>query len=140
MARTNQAAVISILLKDYDSEEQPSLTPFINTANVVTSQIASQATEDGEPLDSTTLATIEMWLAAHFYCCSDLTYTSRSTGGASGSFMGTSGDSYKGTRYGQMAMAIDPTGFLAANNPQQRASMFWGGKPHSDQIPYNDRN
>jgi len=115
-------------------------SPFINTANIIVSQLSAKAVEDGDSVDSTTLAAIEMWLAAHFYCCSDITYTSRSTGGASGSFMGTSGKGYEGTRYGHTAMSLDPTGFLAISNPRQKVGMFWGGKPPSEQIDYVDRD
>src|SRR5262252_4291261 len=91
-ARTTPGLVQGILLKDYDKKKNPSLEPFIQTATILVDRIVDfMGTHSVPQVPESQLAVIEMWLAAHFYCMSDITYMSRSTNGASGGFMGTSG-------------------------------------------------
>ncbi len=108
--RTKPGAVLSVLLREYDTVNNPSLGSFIDLASNLTDQV--QANDCAGLLTASGLELIERLLAAHFYQIGDPGYTSRSTGGASGSFNGQQTQTLKGTRYGQQAMLMDSTGFL----------------------------
>jgi hypothetical protein len=58
---------------------------------------------------------IHRWLTAHFIAMSDreLTLMSQRVGEASEAYVGEFGKGLEGTRYGQMAMTIDPTAILS---------------------------
>lgn len=130
------------MLNDYDAVENPSLAPFIDTASAVVDDVAKCATDKDETLTSVRLELIERWLAAHFYVCSDQTYSSKSTDGASASFHGQTGMYFESSRYGQTAMRLDPSGCLNALGSSERkvASGFWLGKRRSEEIEYRDRD
>lgn len=140
MARTSSSAVQGILLKDYDDLDAPSLTPFIDTASNIVDQIVTCATAKGMTLSAATLELIERWLAAHSYVCSDPTYLEKQTQSARGRYMGTSGLGLEGSRYGQMAMTLDPSGCLRSLNKSLRARAEWLGLPPSEQTDYEDRD
>jgi hypothetical protein len=59
------------------------------------------------------LAEIEKYLAAHFITVSEGQPKSQSIQGVSVSFMGKDGSGLKGSRYGQTAIALDLSGYLA---------------------------
>jgi len=130
VSRTNSAAVVGILLENYDGTSV--LTPFIDTACSLVNRISTKDTA-GE-LTSTDLELIERYLAAHYYTLADPLYVSKSTGGASGSFRDRS--------YYEAAKALDSTGLLAALElpTRPRAGCTWLGKPKSLQINYEDRD
>ena len=104
--RTTPQAVQNILRDNWDGET--ALGTFVETSSVMVDQIVANS----NVLDATTLKSIEMYLAAHFYCVADPEYMSRTTSGASGQFAGKTDFVLKLTRYGQMAMLLDATGYL----------------------------
>lgn len=148
MSRTSSSAVQGILRVgsqggDYDDENSPSLDPYIASATVIVDRVATCATAKGKTLTSTELELIERWLAAHFYCMSDVTYQSRSTAGASASFTGQTGMYLEGTRYGQMAVSLDYSGCLlaiATGAQRKTAGFVWGGQRPSEQTNYSERD
>ena len=135
MPRTTPALVVGVLLKEYDSKNNPDLTPFITIANamvnvVVSADSAGLLTGANVPLQEL----IERWLAAHYYQIADPGYQSRSTGGASGSFNGQTTQTFKSTRFGQQACAMDITGWLARRDKEveegarRRVQVLWVGQ------------
>ena len=110
MPRTRPTAVQSILQNEYDLENRPALEGFIDTASMMVDEIVVEDT--ALKMTATRLELVERWLAAHFYQISDPGYQSRTTAGASGSFTGQTSQTFKATRYGQQALALDLTGFL----------------------------
>lgn len=125
---------------DYDLVNNPSLTPFINKANAILARVVTCATTKGITLSSDEQDIIGAWLAAHYYVCSDQTYASRSTAGASGSFHGQTGKGLESSRYGQSAMESDPSGCLKSVTMGNRATLFWGGTTESSRLTYDERN
>lgn len=113
-ARTDDGLVKGVLLLDYDSVRNPVLTPFITVANVLTNRIAAMGASTGAEVPADELVLLETWLAAHAYCMSDQPYASKSTKGASATFQGKTDMRLKATKYGQMALDLDPTGYLAS--------------------------
>ena len=136
--RTSAPLVIEQLARNYDGKT--TVTPFIRSANVLTTNVATLATNKGVTLDSDTLAQMECLLACHFYQRHDPDFNSKTTGKSAASFRGSSGLRLDGTTYGQDAMAMDFSGCLSALNKGGRISLVWLGKPPSDQIPYVDRD
>lgn len=135
MARVTQAEVRDIVSNDSTTD----MTPFITAANALTDRVDLLDTEG--VLSEALLKEIERHLAAHFYQSLDPGYTSKSTGGASGSFQGQYGMHLERTPYGQNAMTMDFTGTLAVlNKGKPKASMMWLGLPQSEQTDYVDRN
>lgn len=135
MARTTPARVEGVLNKDYDFKNRPSLTPYIDAANSVTTRLVSKAASAGVSIGSDTAELIERWLAAHYYTRSDATHTSRTNMGASASFP------RKGDEYRQVAVELDPSGLLAGIlSGLLKVDVFWLGKPPSEQIDYIDRS
>lgn len=143
--RTDADAVKELMApgNDYSLSRAPSLTRFIAMASSVVDRVETCAGGKDITLTDTELEQIECALAAHFFCMSDQTYASRSTGGASGSFHGQTGMYLEGTKYGQMALSLDYSGCLgaiASGNQRKTASMAWLGKPRSEQTPYDERD
>lgn len=144
MARTNAAAVQAILggtATGSNWNGTTSVDPFIATATVIVDRVETCAIADESPLTAAELELVERWLAAHCYQQFDKGYTQRSTLSASGSFEGQTGMYLESTRYGQMAMAVDPSGCLRAQNAGGRtvATAVWLGKPPSEQVNVWDR-
>lgn len=110
MARTTSSAVEGIIQVDSSID----LSGFIDTATALVDWLESKDT-DGE-LTATQLERIECFLAAHFYAHRDQLLQSKSTGKASGSFQGQTGMFLKSTQYGQTALLLDTTGYLADMN------------------------
>lgn len=132
--RTTAQAVKDILGKDYDTVNVPSLTGYIATASNVTDDVRTAAIDDEAPYSFAKLELIERWLACYFYTISDPSYTSRSTGGASGSFLKDGKDYLDG------AKKLDTGGYLAAILAGNRATGFWLGTPDYDAQSYDERN
>lgn len=131
MARTDADAVKDILRGNYDSSACPSLVPVIRTANVLADRIADKSVP-GCTLTSELLAEIECYLAAHFYGHNDQFLQSKTTEGASGSFMGQTAMFFSSSQYGQTAMLLDCTGLLAeleqqAKGGARRVGATWIG-------------
>lgn len=143
MARTTSELVQGLLLSDYGptrSGATPSLTPFIDTASAIVDQVATCATAKGSTLTSTQLELIERWLAAHAYCQSDQPYAEKKTQEASAVYQGRTGMNLDGTKYGQMAQTLDPTGCLSTLSKRNRVRAIWLGKAPSAQTDYPDRD
>lgn len=137
--RTNEDAVKGILNDDYGPKRDgtlPDLTPYIASASAVVTRVAACAVDRGVTLSSAEKELIERWLAAHLYTKSDPTYSSRSTAGASGSFVRNSEcpEPYK-----DGALSVDPSGCLNALLNNRRASIFWVGKTEDEAIPVDER-
>lgn len=143
MARTTAAAVKLVLAAggDYDTENLPDLTPYIDAASMIVSRIDSCAVEKEIEYSDSDLETIERWIAAHAYAMSDQTYASKSTGGQSASFQGQTGMYLEATKYGQMALSLDYSGCLGLlGKPVIKASAVWLGKTVPERIDWEDRN
>lgn len=140
MARTNAAAVLGVLGVNYDTVNNPSLAPFIDSAAIVLTRVATCATAKGKTLTAAELELIERWLAAHLYQQMDEGYASRATSSASGSFKGQTGMRLESTMYGQTAMTLDASGCLENLGKRQTAGAFWLGRSPSEQTAYVDRS
>lgn len=136
MARTTPLAVENLLLKDYDSRNRPSLSPFIDSATVIVDRVVTCATSKGITLTTAEKELIERWLAAYLYTRSDPIYQSKSTDGASASFVT---DPVDPERYRAGAAAVDYSGCLLNILKGQTAGAVWLGKRPSAQTAYVDR-
>jgi len=142
--RTNANAVKALLLpgRDYDSEQAPSLNPFIETASAMVDDVVScMAAKGATAYPAKRLELIERWLAAHYFKVSDKGYSSRSTEGASGNFDGQTAMYLESSLYGQTALRLDPSGCLDAAGGKELkiAGGGWLGRSPSEQMPYEDR-
>jgi len=139
--RTTEAAVKLVLGGNYDSAAAPSLVPFIDVATDVVDAVSAYATAEGSALSGTRLELIERWLTAHYYQISDPGYSSRSTGGTSGTFHGQTGKGYDATMYGQQAKLLDTSGYLAGLDAgQPSADCEWLGTTDADSQTWDERN
>jgi hypothetical protein len=151
MARTTAGKVREVLLRDYDSVDEPSLTPFIDAAGALADDLEDAA--ESAP-SASRLELIERWLAAHFYAMSDQPFSEEWVGKAKASYQGSRGETLgkylEASKYGQQAILLDPTGYLsaqvaaavvaAAGTRTITASATWLGKPPSQQTDYSDRD
>lgn len=128
-------AVRNVLGPNYDTVNNPTLTPFVEWANAIVSTVATYAAEVEETLSTSTKELMERYLAAHAYTAQDALYSSRSSLGRSGSFVrDPKGD------YLKLAQALDPTGTLMAVVEGNRASGGWMGKTETEQLLWDERN
>ncbi len=133
--RTTSQAVRAAI----ETDSTIDVEPFIRTANALTNKVSSA--DSDSTLDAEILFEIETYLAAHFYALRDPQYLEKKTGDASAVFQGRTGMKLDSTLWGQMAIAMDLTGFLASVNVGRRkASLTWLGKPPSEQTPYQNRD
>lgn len=126
--RTTPDAVAAVMRSDSpasDYDGVTDLTPYIQSASSVVDQVVVFAAQRYMPLPPATQELVERWLSAYFYCKADPQYASRSTGGASGSFVSDSGDP---ERYKKAAIDIDWSGCLSAILKRQFAHAFWPGR------------
>ena len=108
------------------------MSSYVRRASVLVDKIS---TEDSDSeLSSDMLREIEILLTCHYYCMFDPQYTSRSTGGASGSFVQRD--------YWKEACNYDVTGYLKriSADRKQKATCDWMGKRQANQTTYQDRN
>lgn len=124
--------------KDYDLRKNPSLDPFIRIASLFTDGVEARGITLAAPVLPEVLKEIEGLLAAHAYKCSDKKHATTSGGGASATFQGKTDEGFRSTDYGQLALRLDPTGYLLeidqpppppvlpANS--KKAGGFWLGK------------
>jgi len=132
MPRTTATAVAKLI--EWDQTLVPSLDPFIETANSVTTQACGAA-----GYDAPTLELIERWLSAHFYSTLDMKaafeHASGQQGGVSTSYQYKVDIGLNATVYGQQAMRIDTKGKLAQIERTQKTggvrkpSVLWLGVP-----------
>lgn len=141
MARTTADKVRGVLMRDYDTVDLPSLTPFVETANSLTDEVAAVAAGRNVSLGSARLELIERWLAAHFYSQSDRPYAENMTRSAQAKYQGQTGMHLESSFYGQTAMVLDTSGALRSlNSPAGRAYAAWLGKAPSEQTDYVERD
>lgn len=99
------------------------LGPFIDTANA----LVNEHLQD-EGVGSTLLTQIEKWLSAHFAAMWDQRVSEESVGQSRWKYEGSDGMALQSTRYGQQAVALDPTGKLAKLNETRKQFRFQVGK------------
>ena len=132
MARTTSTLVEGIIA--VDSTSIPDLTPFIDVAN----QLVTDVCTDSDYTDAK-LPIIETWLAAHFYAIRDPRPDSQKAGSVSQKLQYKVDLNLAVTTYGQQAMIIDTAGNLAKLNKQATtgnvvasASITWMGDDYYD--------
>jgi len=130
MSRTSFEKVKAILGSHYD--DSLSLAAFIDTASALVSKL--EAADTQSVLSAVDLELIERWLSAHFYAHADQIAQSRNVGRASVSYQGQTAMMFESTQYGQVALSLDATGYLAKrqqeaeNGGPSRAGMVWLGQ------------
>ncbi len=112
MARTSPDAVKEII----EVEDLIDLTPFIASANSLTTDQATGVNGPTIPYSNETLELIERWLSAHFYTNRDPRTESEKTGQGAGKFRGKTDLGLASSLYGQTAMMLDTNGALARLN------------------------
>jgi hypothetical protein len=133
--------VQELLGNNYDGEAD--LKPFVKAANSLVNWIDDTCDTDNL-LSTAQLRELELWLACHFYHSQDHMYSSKSTGGASGSFQGQTGMYFDSNFYGQQALLLDVSGCLAKRQLEvkqggrARVGMTWIGTKASEQADRND--
>jgi hypothetical protein len=138
--RTAPDKVVAILGDDYGRKVDgslPNLNGYICTANNIVNSVVTAAAGDSLTYTADTLELMERWLSAHAYTKSDPTYSSRSTAGASGSFIRGKDEQEP---YKDMAMSIDPYGYLDAILNRKRARIMWLGKTESEALTADERD
>ena len=137
MSRTTANAVRDAV---GDTDPKADMALHLQFASALTDYVVSKDT--AHLLTSALLTLIETYLAAHSYALRDPQYTSKSTGGASGSFIrAQAGQGLMATDWGQQACALDVSGTLdSIADGIETASMEWLGKPQGQQVPYWCRN
>jgi hypothetical protein len=113
------------------------LDRYIKAASLIVDRVDTCADARDRSLTAAELKEIETWLAAHFYTKMDPVYASRSTNGASGSFVR---DPKTPEPFKDGAMMLDYSGCLGAILEKRIASATWLGKPKSEQTDYEDRD
>jgi hypothetical protein len=91
---------------DEDTAEDET-TSYINTAHVTVCSLL-----DGYGIPLLLLTEIEKYLAAHFAVLAYPSIQREAMGPMSASYFGKLGLGFQNTRYGQSAIALDPTGVL----------------------------
>lgn len=138
MARTTAGLVKGLLLRDYDTVQTPSLSPFIATAALLVDAVVTCAARKGLTLSDAHLELLERWLAAHYYTKSNPVYASKSTDGRSASFVR---DTKVPEPYKAGALDLDTTGCLAAIlDGNRKVGFTWLGKRPSEAVPYDQRS
>lgn len=137
MSRTSEDRVRSII----DNDTNIDVSPFIRPAGLLTDKISSNDADS--LLTVADLIEIETFLAAHFYAYRDQLLSSKSTGGASGSFQGQTGMYFEYTPYGQMALLMDVTGYLSglqlqAKDGRKKVAMYWLGSTETEKNGYDN--
>lgn len=141
--RTTAGEVSELLGDDYGPRADgtlPSLTIHMRSAHALLARVITCAANKGITLSAEELVLLETWLSAHYYVMNDQNYTSKSTGGASGSFQGQTGKFFEASKYGQTAIKLDPSGCIENMQNSQIARMGWVGLPPSQQTDYSDRD
>ena len=115
------------------------LEAFINIATLIVDRVVTCASNKGKALTTAEARELETLLSAHSYVSSDPTYLQKWTEKSGGVFTGKFGLKLEATRYGQLALILDPSGCLAALQNRASAGLFWGGKNANAQTDYENR-
>lgn len=130
--RTTSAAVKGVLLRDYDTVNNPSLDPFILAASIVIDDIAACAVAKGEAYSAERLEVMERFLAADNYMQNDPKYKRKRTERAEGEFWETS--------YVKNIKMMDPLGCLAeVVDGVHFLQGVWLGTAKGDERSYDER-
>lgn len=137
MPRTSTAEVQASLGANYGrlpDDTFPDLTVWIDMATTTVDELVVLAKKKVPPYYHTAnqLRLIEAAVAAHYYTKMDPTYSSRSTMGASGSFIR---DKTEAEPYKSLAIMLDPSGKINALLNRLVAGAAWLGKRPSEQVP-----
>ena len=121
MPRTTEEDVQAIC----EVEEDVDLTPYIEMANELVTEVCEPVLRDGLPFHSEArLTKIETLIAAHFYrCLWDQATTQEGVGSLQTSFEGKVDLRLQVTKYCQQAMVMDTSGALAALNNSLGSAM-----------------
>lgn len=136
--RTTEPKVQGILGDNWD--KTTSVRPFIETATALTDAVSTAAAARSVTVGSALLERIECFLSAHFYAHADQLFSEKETERARGIFQGKTDMGLNSTQYGQTAMVLDISGYLASLSKGQIPAVAWLGKPPSEQIAYVDRD
>lgn len=140
MARTSESLVRGLLLKDYDNATSPDLAPFIDSAGALVDQVVACGVRKEVTVTNALAELIERWLAAHAYCMNDPQYSEKQTGRSKGVYLGDKNvKGLEGSRYGQHAKLLDPTGYLRSLDKTGAVGIQWLGLRESEQTAYEDR-
>lgn len=111
MARTNPSEVAKIFDTELDTSSGGALETWVDMASDIVDDIAAKDSS----ISSSRLANIEKLLAAHMASGQDQRIESTSRETASVSYQGeTASMDLRGTKYGQRAIALDPSGHLSS--------------------------
>ena len=136
MARTTDDQVEAII----EIDSGISLTPFIEVANALVTEVCSLAVDSAGVLvyGATRLELIERWLSAHFYHIRDPKASREEVDDVASTFRSIVEIGLNNTHYGQMAMIIDTNGGLARLNKSTEGgksttvSLSWLGKTKTE--------
>lgn len=116
MPRTNDTKVKGII-----ETEKSDLSPFITAANLTINE--QMPTGD---ISEELLTEIETWLAAHYLTAYSPRAQKEQIGPRRVTYEGQTGEGLSGSRYGQKAMTLDPTGELGGSSKPSPAVDFGG--------------
>jgi len=130
MARTTEIQVKEIIEEDVTFK----LQPFIDAASIlVDKMVASTDTDYNETTDAAQLEMIERWLSAHFYAIAVPRVASEKAAVVAQSNQYKLGLNLAVTMYGQQAMMIDDSQYLANKNKaavdgsRTKVGVIWAG-------------
>lgn len=110
MPRTDAVDVATIFDTDLDSSG--ALSDWVEIANALVDDIA----DADSSLSSSRLEKIEKLVAAHLVASQDPRTERERVGDVTLEFQGETGMHFEGTKHGQAALALDPTGVLASQS------------------------
>lgn len=114
--RTNTQAVCDVIETALTGDQ---VKPFIQTANLLVDEHLGSVTP---AITAALLKEIETYLAAHFLTLWDPRVSKEQGDDVSFTFEGKTGEGLSSSRYGQMAITLDPTGKLRGlDNPKRVA-------------------
>lgn len=121
MVRTTDSLVAGIV----EVDTAIGLTPFISAASTLVDDIADFSTVNS----TERLTIIETWLSAHFYCIRDPRSVREKAGSVEEVIESKVDLNLNVTRYGQMAMVLDKSGYLRSisDSRRRKVSATWMG-------------
>jgi hypothetical protein len=134
--RTTIPKVQKLLAHNYDAKGKVDLQQFVDMGSSVTDTLVSDASGAGLTITAGQAELVERNLAAYFYTNTDPLYASKSTGGASGSFLYEKNEN----PFLRAAKMLDPTGLLPGILSGKSASLTWLGTTESEERTYRERN
>jgi hypothetical protein len=129
--RVDATAVKDVLGYNWDKKSR--LETWIKMADAVIDRVAQYAQDNNIVVSSDVLTLMAANMAAHYYTQMDPLYTSKSSGGRSGSF--------REQDYSKIAIQMDPTNYLRVIlEGVIEVQAYWGGTPIQDQKDAEDRD